>query len=498
MTSTLYPKIVSYEDSVAAEQKIYENNVAIHDLPPIFHYWSNQHLLPKLQSFGFSSLDELFLTNLEKICQATPAPKRFVSLGAGNCDLEIAIAKTLKTKGHDFILDCLELNPVMLERGREAAASAGLSDQLTFNATDLNAWNAEQPYDAAIAIQSLHHVVNLENLFDQVKQSLRPGGAFLISDMIGRNGHQRWPEALEIVHEFWRKLPPSYRFNTLLNRYEELYESWDCSQQGFEGVRAQDILPLLLDRFHFQFFFPYGNVIDPFVDRAFGLHFDSEAAWDRSFIDAVHHRDDDEMAAGRLKPTHMLAVIGNEPCATPVFPGNLSPQFCVRPVELFVQPSNHQPQSPYDWSWPQDVRTELDIACQHLAKSGQAIKAHADWAYSLQNEVAERTAWALGLEKDMHARTPWAVHIQGELEDRTAWALSLQSDVEQRTTWALDLQKQLDALQKEFEERTAWALRLKDELADQTARAEHLEAERHKLTRNPLYLLRRVLAKLFS
>ena len=226
---------MAYADSLAAEQKIYENNVAIHDLPPIFHYWSNKHLLPKLQSLGVGSLNEMFLTHLENACLGPPP--RFVSLGAGNCDLELEFARALKAKGHDFTLDCLELNPTMLERGRVAADAAGLSSNLNFIPADLNAWNAAGGYDAVVANQSLHHVVNLEGLFDEVKRCLRPGGTFLISDMIGRNGHQRWPEALEIVHEFWRKLPPSYRFNISLRRHEDLYQSWDCS---FRASRAFD------------------------------------------------------------------------------------------------------------------------------------------------------------------------------------------------------------------------------------------------------------------
>jgi SAM-dependent methyltransferase len=410
---------VSYADSVAAEQKIFENNVAVHDLPPIFHYWSNQHLLPKFQSFGFSSLNDMFLTHFEKACSGT-AP-RFVSLGAGNCDLELEFAQALKAKGHDFTLDCLELNPAMLERGRLAAETAGLSSHMNFSATDLNSWNATGEYDAVIAIQSLHHVVNLEGLFDQVKRCLRPGGSFLISDMIGRNGHQRWPEAIDIVHEFWRKLPPSYRFNIQLNRYEELYQSWDCSVQGFEGVRSQDILPLLLERFHFHFFFPYGNVIDPFVDRAFGPHFDAAAEWDRSFIDAVHQRDDDEIAAGRLKPTHLLAVLGNELCGVPKFPGNLSPQCCVRHANRFVPPSTVGPQPPYDWSWPHDQRKELQIACQRLADVSLEISQRIDWSFGLQHELEERTASAVGLQEAVRER---ALRIQRELEERTTWALS--------------------------------------------------------------------------
>jgi SAM-dependent methyltransferase len=198
----------------------------------------------------------------------------------------------------------------MLERGREAAEKSGVSN-LNFIQADFNNWSPSSEYDAIIANQSLHHVVNLEGLFDQLKQSLRPKGRFLISDMVGRNGRQRWPEALHVIHEFWRNLPPSYRFNQLVGYYEELYENWDCSVEGFEGLRSQDILPLLLDRFHFHLFIAYGNVIDPFIDRAFGYHFDPLAEWDRNFIDQVQERDHQELASGHLKPTHMIAIVSN-------------------------------------------------------------------------------------------------------------------------------------------------------------------------------------------
>src|SRR5205823_5788867 len=170
---------------------------------------------------------------------------------------------------------------------------------------DFNDWNPAHRYDAVIANQSLHHVLKLEELFARIKSSLKPSGVFVISDMIGRNGHQRWPEALEIVHEFWRQLPPSYRFNRQLRRYEELFENWDCSVEGFEGIRSQDILPLLIEYFHFHVFIGVGNVIHPFVDRSFGSNFDAKQAWDRNFIDRVHERDEQEIVSGHIAPTHL-------------------------------------------------------------------------------------------------------------------------------------------------------------------------------------------------
>ncbi len=464
-------------ESYAQEKKIFENNSDIHKLPPIFHYWSNRHLLPKLQRYGFTSPSALFLDRL-RTSRTVPRPVHFLSLGAGNCDLEIELAQTLKG---NFTIDCLDLNQAMLNRARQAAESAGVSSHLNVLETDLNTWAATTGYDAIIANQSLHHVVNLEGLFDQVKRSLRPGGQFLISDMIGRNGHQRWPEALEVIHEFWQKLPPSYRFNQLVGYYEEMYQSWDCSVEGFEGVRSQDILSLLLEHFHFSLFVGYGNVIDPFIDRAFGGHFDPAVEWDRHFIDQVHQRDEEELASGRLKPTHMIAVLTNEPCS--IFSGNFSPKSCIRqPSPKKIQ--THDP-NPYLWnSWPQNPQTELEIACRRLAETGREIKQRTAWALGLANELEERTAWALSLEKDVQARTTWARRVEKELEDRTAWTLSLQSEVEKRTAWALDLKQQVETLEEQVEERTLWALRLKEELAGQITRAERLESEaRHPLIR---------------
>jgi ubiquinone/menaquinone biosynthesis C-methylase UbiE len=478
--------LTSYEDSLALEQEIYANCTDVHHLPPIFHYWSNRYLVPKLEPHGFTNPFEFFLR------RTGPRPVRLASLGAGNGDLEITLAQALPG---DVQIDCLDVNATMLARASEAAQAAGVSSKLSFLQSDLNHWTANKEYDAVIANQSLHHVLNLEGLFQEVKRSLRPGGQFLISDMIGRNGHQRWPEALDVIHEFWRKLPPSYRFNQIVGYFEELYQSWDCSTQGFEGVRAQDILPLLLDRFHFSLFVGYGNVIDPFIDRAFGPHFDPAREWDRQFIDEVHRRDEEELASGRLKPTHMMAVVTNAP--TVPFSGNLAPQSCVR------QPS---PQKhclanlpAYEWdAWPHKPQQELEIACRRLADTGREIKQRTEWALNLKQQLDERTAWALSLEKDVQERTAWALHSEKELEVRTAWTLGMQSDVEKRTAWALDLQQQVEALEQDVEDKTIWALRLKQELAEQTERAQRAEAELHKLTHHPLYLLKRILKRAWN
>ena len=460
---------VSYEARLAAEESTYRDCVGVHNLPDIFHYWSNRYVRPKLETFGFSGPNDMFRKYIEQCLRRHPGPQRFVSIGSGNCDLEVQLASQAAAAGyHDFVIDCLDLNTAMLERGRVAAAQAEVAAQMTFALMDVNDWDPAYEYDAVIANQALHHVLKLEELFARIKSCLKPPGYFIISDMIGRNGHQRWPEALDIVREFWRKLPPSYRFNRKLQRYEELFEDFDCSGEGFEGIRSQDILPLLLENFHFHLFIGFGNVIDPFVDRSFGFNFDAAAAWDRSFIDEVHQRDEAEISSGHLKPTHMLAAVGNNPIASMIVQTPITPEFCVRrpsAVHTRAHGASNGSTDAYDWhAWPHDPQSELEIAYRRVKESQDRIRQLTAHSQELDEQIEQRTAWALQLEKDLEERTAWALQLQKECEERTAWAFQMEKEFAERTAWALQLDREQNQLIHELEQRTAWALRLDQEL----------------------------------
>jgi SAM-dependent methyltransferase len=471
------PPFTTYEEALSKERQIFEHCLNVHDLPNIFHYWSEKHLRPKLVPFGFDSPNAMFVKYLAELCEHRAGPVRFASLGSGNCDLEIELARKLRARGHSsFTIDCLDLNPSMLERGRLAAHRAGLSGHLEFVESDCNNWKPAHVCDAVIANQSLHHILNLEGLFEQVKKSLDSGGCFIISDMIGRNGHQRWPEALEIVHEFWRLLPPSYRFNLRSGRYEELFQDWDCSTEGFEGIRSQDVLPLLLQNFHFRLFVPFGNIIDPFIDRSFGHHFNPAAEWDRAFIDRVHARDEAGLTAGLLMPTHMLAVVGNDSCQT-VFPDNLSPQFCLRTGDATTQ-THANPDEAYDWfSWPHDAERELRAVCPRLGRSETREQDLLAWGEGLDLELTTRTSWALKLEKELEERTEWALRIQEELQqeldDRTTWARRLESELAERTAWTRKLLDEIEVNKSS----AAWAHQLMVDLEIKNADLERKDAE---------------------
>ena len=325
-----------YLARVSAEIATFDNIDVVHDLPPIFHYWSNKYLLALIKPFGFIHPDDFFIKQLAKVMDTAGAGGAvFISIGAGNCDTELRVAQGLIALGHEnFVIECLDLNPSMLARGRDLAKEHGMERHIRPLEGDFNQWRAAKPYHAVMANQSLHHVMQLEHLFDAILDAIKPlNGVLITSDMIGRNGHQRWPEALSLLEEYWDELPPKYKYNRQLKRQDAQFVNWDCATDGFEGIRAQDIMRLLSERFHFDLFVPFANLITPFIDRGFGHNFDIDSEFDRSFIDRVHARDEVEIRAGRISPTQMFAVLSSDWSRPTQCIDGLTPGFCTRKVE---------------------------------------------------------------------------------------------------------------------------------------------------------------------
>ena len=321
----------SYKARVEAERRTFSDNINVHDLPEIFHHWSHKYLLPKLADHGYANLEDVFVKAVLKAREKKGAPVRIISLGAGNCDFEIEILTRIHAAGAmDVRLDCLDLVEEMLARGRRLAVEKNLDDHMGFVCSDLNTIEFGDDYDVFFANQSLHHFLELETIFTKVRDALPTHGYFVTSDMIGRNGHMRWPEAKEVIDQLWYFLPDNYKYNHQLKRLEETYDNWDCSKEGFEGIRAQDILPLLTQYFEFEYFLAFSNLIDIFCDRGFGHNFSVENSFDRAFIDFVAELDHRLIQEGTLTPTHLIAIMTSEKPEKQVFVDDLDPQRCIR------------------------------------------------------------------------------------------------------------------------------------------------------------------------
>ena len=52
------------------------------------------------------------------------------------------------------------------------ADAEGMADHMIFTEADFNKWEPKTNYAGVMANHSLHHVVNLEGLFDNIKKAL--------------------------------------------------------------------------------------------------------------------------------------------------------------------------------------------------------------------------------------------------------------------------------------------------------------------------------------
>ena len=299
----------AYDRAVAGQHRQFPTAEGMHEQSPIFHYWSERYLRAKSAGrVSDVSPDKFFASGIVEAANATGIT-RVLSVGAGDATQEILIAKHLERMGRsDIEIICADLTPALIADAGPKIAAAGLQGRLIPRVVDLNKNFPTEPVGAVMVIDALHHILNLEGLFEQIDSAIGPSGSFIFRDVIGRNGHMRWPEVLEPLRSLWPRLPARFRLHYIKGAVDPWFENFDCSVEGFEGVRAQDIMPLLADRFDFDQLLTYGGLVDVFIDRIFGWNFDPEQEDDRAFIDSLQAAEDHLTAAGALKPTHIYAV----------------------------------------------------------------------------------------------------------------------------------------------------------------------------------------------
>ncbi len=307
--------MAAYEDVLSDEVKKFKDYEA--EESAFAHYVYDTYLARLLRSaFPYDSFAAMLEHYARAAAERRGAPVRVVSLGSGNCDVELALACV---EGLDCRFTCYDINPHMAERARERAAERGVEERFDFRQADLNKIQLEGPYDLVIANHSLHHFVELEHIFDQVHDAMEPESVFLVNDMIGRNGHMFYGTTLELTNRLWSLLPKELKQNRATLMHTPSRYQFDQSVANFEGIRAADIVPCLEERFRFRDFAPFFPLVNRFFDRDFGPNFALDDPLHRAFIDLIIALDERASREHLLRPTQMLACLtrSNAPASEP-------------------------------------------------------------------------------------------------------------------------------------------------------------------------------------
>src|SRR5438034_5965952 len=106
-------KDAAYDVRMREEIERFRTVENVHDLPEIFHLWSNRYVRTKMEAvFEVSGFNDFYTKYMLRFAQENPgALVEIASLGAGNADMEVGLGKVLRERGFSgFRFHCLDVN----------------------------------------------------------------------------------------------------------------------------------------------------------------------------------------------------------------------------------------------------------------------------------------------------------------------------------------------------------------------------------------------------
>ena len=175
-------------------------------------------------------------------------------------------------------------------------------------AQDLNSLKLDQTYDLVFAHAVLHHLIELEHVFDEVRSHLSEDGKFVVYDVTSRNGLLLWPEHRRIIDGLLKALPPKLTYSHFLKRNTDTFLEIDSSDASFECIRSQDILPLLQKSFDTVHLVKGFAFLRRFTDKEFGPNFDLSSDLDVRILAFLLDLDQWYVDNGILEPESVFWV----------------------------------------------------------------------------------------------------------------------------------------------------------------------------------------------
>jgi 2-polyprenyl-3-methyl-5-hydroxy-6-metoxy-1,4-benzoquinol methylase len=188
-------------------------------------------------------------------------PIKALSIGCGFGIIE----RRLRRNDFCQLIHGVDVAENAIESARKTAQAEGL-DGLSYEVADLNAVKfPSETYNVVYAHASLHHIFQLEHLLEEIKQTLKPGGLFVVYEYIGPSQMQFPRRDLELADVFLKVIPERYR--KLQRRGGIKKEAFRMSLDNMnssdpsEGIRASEIVPLIASRFEIRHFRYVGGTL---------------------------------------------------------------------------------------------------------------------------------------------------------------------------------------------------------------------------------------------
>jgi ubiquinone/menaquinone biosynthesis C-methylase UbiE len=191
-------------------------------------------------------------------------PDLALSLGCGFGDFDRMVIKCNLARN----VHACDISSAAIAQAKNTAEAEGLGDRIEYSVADLNSIQLPlHKYDAVFAISSVHHVFQLETLFEQVRNTLKPGAPFFLDEFIGPSRFQSSPFVTEVINRILAALPQKYRLNlfsndgSFVNGYAAPPIKWFEEHDPSEAVRSGEIMRTLKMYFDVIEYKAYGGGI---------------------------------------------------------------------------------------------------------------------------------------------------------------------------------------------------------------------------------------------
>lgn len=174
---------------------------------------------------------------------STRAVERALSFCCGFGKIERHLARVFPAM--KFCLG-MDISTGAIAGAREEAARAGFQHRVQYDVADLNRtdWAKENSYDLIVANGALHHLVNLEGVFEGIRASLKPGGWFYSFECVGPNLMDHPVRQVELINAMIHALPPELRrrpSTPFTYKHTFLRKLWLWKKLVFGEIQLHDI-----------------------------------------------------------------------------------------------------------------------------------------------------------------------------------------------------------------------------------------------------------------
>lgn len=210
------------------------------------HYMSNEYVIKKMRG----SNAELF--------SYIPTDKNIsvLSLGCGTGNLERHLLSYPNVKK----IDAFDISGDSIKTALDKIKGHERAEIVHYGVANLNVYPLKQnEYDLIIAQECVHHIQNLESLYENIELALKPEGVFLQAEYVGPNRFQFESSILYTVNFILKFLPEKFKIK---NKYQRTTKYNIIQADPSEAVRAEDIIPLTRKYFpSTQIFFMSGTLM---------------------------------------------------------------------------------------------------------------------------------------------------------------------------------------------------------------------------------------------